>query len=142
VRNPDYVVLFTTRVQILCRVPPYSEVISEYEIAELIKNGHPPSDRPRGARAALVNDTLWGALSSCWQAQDWRPTSDVFLDRLTQMLRNGEVPTSPALPDLFPAVDTGPVMPWPNELADLAALLDVEWGIGTLASSVRSNVWM
>jgi serine/threonine protein kinase len=124
--------------QILCRVPPYHEIDSEFEVAELIKRGHPPSDRPRGARASLVNDTLWGALSLCWQGQDWRPTSRAFLEQLMDMLQNGQVPTSPVLLDFFPSIDSGPVARWPEKLTDLRDLLE---GKDHLASSIRSNVW-
>ncbi|KAJ1300892.1 hypothetical protein OPQ81_003318 [Rhizoctonia solani] len=130
--------------EILCRIPPYHEVSGQYEIAELIKAGHPPSIRPRGARASLVNDALWDALSSCWKAPDWRPTSHTFLDQLVQMQERGEIPPSPVLLDLFPIMDSGPVtiIPWPEGMVDLKGMLEVGWNVGKLASSVRSNVWM
>ncbi|KDN36265.1 hypothetical protein RSAG8_10953, partial [Rhizoctonia solani AG-8 WAC10335] len=131
-------------LEILCRIPPYHEVSGEYEIAQLIKTGHPPSIRPRGARASLINDTLWDALSSCWEAPDWRPTSHTFLSQLTQMQDRGEIPPSPVLLDLFPTMDSGPtaIIRWPDGLVDLKGVLDIEWNGGKLASSARSSVWM
>lgn len=132
-------------IQILCRIRPYHE-IGELQVAEYIKNGHPPSDRPRGPRASLINDPLWATLSSCWQAQDWRPTSRVFLERLMEMLQNGELSTSPVLSELFPIIGNsgGPMAldKWPDELDDLRDQLEVEWSIGPIASSVRSKVWL
>ncbi|CAE6472475.1 unnamed protein product [Rhizoctonia solani] len=131
-------------LEVLCRIPPYHEVSGEYEIARLIKTGQPPSIRPHGARASLINDILWDALSSCWKAPDWRPTSHAFLGRLTQMQERGEIPPSPVLFDLFPAMDSGPItiVPWPEKLVDLKGIVDIEWNAGKLASSVRSSVWM
>lgn len=132
-------------LEILCRIRPYHE-IGELQVAEYIKNGHPPSDRPRGPRASLINDPLWATLSSCWQAQDWRPTSRVFLERLMEMLQNGELSTSPVLSELFPIIGNsgGPMAldKWPDELDDLRDQLEVEWSIGPIASSVRSKVWL
>ncbi|CUA78014.1 MAP3K epsilon protein kinase 1 [Rhizoctonia solani] len=131
-------------LEILCRVPPYHEVSGEYEITRLIQTGHPPSTRPRGARASLLNDMLWDALSSCWKAPDWRPTSHTFLNQLTQMRERGEIPPSPPLLDLFSTMDSIPaaISPWPEELVDLKEVLIIEWGMGKLASSVRSSVWL
>ncbi|KAG8733954.1 hypothetical protein FRC11_014553 [Ceratobasidium sp. 423] len=130
-------------LEILCRIPPYHEVSGEYEIARLIKTGHPPSTRPRGARASLINDTLWDALSSCWKAPDWRPTSHAFLSQLIHWQKGGEIPASPVLLDLFPTMDSEPVtiIPWHEGLRDLNGIIDIDWN-GKLASSVRSNVWL
>jgi serine/threonine protein kinase len=127
--------------QILCRTQPYQEVESDYEVIEQIKQGRPPSDRPRGARATLVNDSLWTALASCWREQSWRPTSRMFLELLTQMLKNGEVPTSPALVDLLPFTIDGPPLPWPEDLLDLKGSVSIEKGSAILASTLRSYVW-
>ncbi|KAH7337884.1 kinase-like domain-containing protein [Rhizoctonia solani] len=131
-------------LEVLCRIPPYHEASGEYEIARLIKTGQPPSIRPRGARASLINDFLWDALSSCWKAPNWRPTSHAFLGRLTQMQERGEIPPSPVLLDLFPTMDSGPIIiiPWPEGLVDLKGIIDIEWNAGKLSSSVRSSVWM
>ncbi|CAE6420901.1 unnamed protein product [Rhizoctonia solani] len=131
-------------LEILCRIPPYHEISGEYEIGQLIKTGHPPSIRPRGARATLINDILWDAMSSCWKAPDWRPTSHTFLTQLTQMQERGEIPPSPVLLDLFPTMSGGPttIIPWPEGLVDLNEIVDIEWSGGKLASSVRSSVWL
>ncbi|CAE6429952.1 unnamed protein product [Rhizoctonia solani] len=126
-------------LEILCRISPYHETTSDMVIAELIKSGHLPSDRPRGPRGSLINDTLWNALSSCWQAQDWRPTAHIFLEQLTRMLQSGEVPRSPVLADMFPRVISGPVLPWSKELDDLNDLLGEK---SQTASSIRSTVWI
>lgn len=58
------------------------------------------------------------------------------------MLQNGEVPTSPILPDLFPAFSGGPLTPWPSDLMDFSGLLESEWGADTLSSTLRASVWM
>ncbi|CAE6531221.1 unnamed protein product [Rhizoctonia solani] len=131
-------------LEILCRIPPYHEVSGEYEIARLIKTGHLPSTRPRGIRASLINDILWDALSSCWKAPDWRPTANAFLGQLIHMQERGEIPASPVLLDLFPTIDSEPatMIPWPEGLVDLNGILEIEWNVGKLASSVRSNVWL
>ncbi|KAB5591095.1 Pkinase domain-containing protein [Ceratobasidium theobromae] len=129
-------------LEVLCRVQPYHEIKNEFEVARLIKDGCPPSDRPTGPRSALVNDTLWGALSLCWKGHEWRPTSGEFLNQLTEMLQNGEIPSSPVLPDLFPMIEIGPIVPWPDEIQDLKDLLKVESRMGTISSSLCSNVWL
>ncbi|CAE6454146.1 unnamed protein product [Rhizoctonia solani] len=126
-------------LEVLCRIPPYHETTSDMVIAELIKNGRLPSERPRGPRGSLINDKLWNVLTSCWQAQDWRPTAHIFLEQLTIMLQSGEVPSSPVPVDIFPRVATGPMPPWPSELDDLNDLLGEK---SQMASSVRSTVWM
>jgi serine/threonine protein kinase len=128
--------------QILCRVQPYHEIVNDYDAVELIKQGQPPSNRPRGARAALVNDSLWTTLASCWQEQGWRPTSRMFLERLVHMLQNGEVSTSPILMDLFPITIDGPLVPWPDDIRDLKGLITIEKDNGKITSSLRTTVWM
>ncbi|CAE6482558.1 unnamed protein product [Rhizoctonia solani] len=110
-------------LEILCRIQPYHETTSDVVVAELIRNGEPPSDRPRGPRGSLINDTLWNVLSSCWQAQDWRPTAHGFLEELTQMLDNGEVPNSPIPMDMFPRIGSEPIPPWPREIEDMSGQL-------------------
>lgn len=121
---------------------PYQEVINDYEVVELIRQGRAPSDRPRGARAALVNDTLWTTLASCWREQSWRPTSRIFLELLMQMLRTGEVTTSPVILELFPLTVDGPLEPWPEDLVDLKRQVIIESTSGAMASSLRSHVWL
>ncbi|KAJ1300889.1 hypothetical protein OPQ81_003316 [Rhizoctonia solani] len=93
-------------LEILCRLQPYHGIASDVLVAELIRGGHPPSDRPRGPRGSLVNDALWNVLSSCWKAQDWRPTAPVFLEQLKWMLESGEVPSSPIPMDIFSGLDS------------------------------------
>jgi hypothetical protein len=127
--------------QILCRTQPYQGIESDYEVIQQIKQGRAPSDRPRGPRAALVNDSLWSALASCWREQVWRPTSRMFLEQLMQMLKNGEVQTSPALVDLLPLTIDGPLLPWPEDLLDLKGSISFEKDSGMLASTLRSYVW-
>ncbi|EUC54706.1 tyrosine kinase domain protein [Rhizoctonia solani AG-3 Rhs1AP] len=106
-------------LEILCRIQPYHETTSDVVVAELIRSGEPPSDRPRGPRGSLINDTLWNVLSSCWQAQDWRPTAHGFLEELNQMLDNGEVSNSPIPMDMFPRIGSEPIPPWPMEIEDV-----------------------
>ncbi|KDN42561.1 hypothetical protein RSAG8_06704, partial [Rhizoctonia solani AG-8 WAC10335] len=106
-------------LEILCRIQPYHEATSDVVVAELIRSGDPPSDRPRGPRGSLINDTLWNVLSSCWQAQDWRPTAHGFLEELTEMLHNGEVSNSPIPMDMFPRIGSEPIPPWPRGIEDM-----------------------
>ncbi|CAE7064204.1 unnamed protein product [Rhizoctonia solani] len=106
-------------LEILCRIQPYHETTSDVVVAELIKSGAPPSNRPRGPRSSLITHTLWVALSSCWQAQDWRPTAHGFLEELTRMLNNGEVPSSPIPMEMFPPIGSEPIPPWPQEMEDM-----------------------
>ncbi|KAF8593769.1 kinase-like protein [Ceratobasidium sp. AG-I] len=129
-------------LEILCRVQPYQEIVNDYEVVELIRQGHAPSGRPHGARAALVNDTLWTVLAACWREQSWRPTSRAFLERLLQMLQAGEVSTSPVLLDLFPLAVDGPLEPWPEDLIDLKQQVVMEKSDGAMESSLRSQVWL
>ncbi|KAG8715161.1 hypothetical protein FRC08_010909 [Ceratobasidium sp. 394] len=128
-------------LEILCRVQPYHEVSGQYAVIELIKQGQLPSGRPRGARAALVNDSLWSALTLCWREQSWRPTSRTLLERLMQMLQNGEVSTSPALVDLFPLAVDGPLLPWPGGVRDYKGYITIGRENGMLASTnkIRSR---
>ncbi|KAH7322345.1 kinase-like domain-containing protein [Rhizoctonia solani] len=98
---------------------PYHETTSDVVVAELIRNGQLPSGRPHGPRGSLINDTLWNALASCWQAQDWRPTAHSFLEELTRMLQNGEVPSSPIPMDFFPRIGNEPIPAWPREIEDM-----------------------
>ncbi|EUC54696.1 kinase domain protein [Rhizoctonia solani AG-3 Rhs1AP] len=106
-------------LEVLCRIQPYHEITSDVVVAELIRSGQPPSDRPRGPRGSLINDALWSVLSSCWQAQDWRPTAHGFLEELNRMLHRGEVPRSPALMNVFTNVGSEPIPPWPEDIPDL-----------------------
>ena len=129
-------------IQILCRVQPYQEVASDCEVVELIRQGRAPSDRPRGARAVLVNDTLWTTLSTCWREQSWRPTSRAFLERLVQMLQAGEVSASPVILDLFPLAMDGALEPWPEDLMDLKNQVVIEKADGAMESTLRSHVWL
>lgn len=127
--------------QVLCKIQPYHEISRELQVVEQIRKGRPPSDRPRGPRASLINDALWSAISSCWQAQDWRPTSRAFLDRLIQMLENQEILSSPALPDYFPS--GGEQMEsWPDEFADLRDQIEIDSGMEAISSSVCAEVWL
>ncbi|KAH7322358.1 kinase-like domain-containing protein [Rhizoctonia solani] len=128
-------------LEILCRVQPYHETTSDVVVAELIKSGQPPSDRPRGPRGSLINDGLWNVLSSCWHAQDWRPTAHMFLEELTRMLNSGEVPRSPILMNVFTNTDNEPIPPWSQEIPDLNSELDSNSFI-VLSRSLRSTVWM
>ncbi|KAG8792241.1 hypothetical protein FRC12_006694 [Ceratobasidium sp. 428] len=121
---------------------PYHEVSSQYAVIELIKQGQLPSNRPRGARAALVNDSLWSTLALCWREQSWRPTSRTLLERLMQMLQNGEVSTSPVLMELFPLTIDGPLLPWPDGVRDYKDMIVIERKNGMLTSSIRTTVWM
>ncbi|KAL5631800.1 hypothetical protein ACGC1H_000007 [Rhizoctonia solani] len=128
-------------LEVLCRIQPYHEVTSDVVVAELIRSGQPPSDRPRGPRGSLINDALWGVLSSCWQAQDWRPTAHGFLEELNRMLHRGEVPRSPALMNMFTDIGGEPIPPWSEDIPDL----DGELGSSSLillSRSLRSTVWM
>jgi hypothetical protein len=61
---------------------------------------------------------------------------------LMHMLQSGEVPTSPLLADLFPIAADGPLEPWPEDMRDLTDSLVIEKENGTLASSMRSHIWM
>ncbi|CAE6439327.1 unnamed protein product [Rhizoctonia solani] len=128
-------------LEILCRIQPYHETTSNVMVAELIRSGRPPSDRPRGPRATLINDTLWNALSSCWQAQDWRPTAHGFLEELTRMLHRGEIPRSPVLMNAFQRTPDEPVPSWPHEIEDLSDQLDSNSFI-VISRSLRSTVWL
>ncbi|CAE6459267.1 unnamed protein product [Rhizoctonia solani] len=123
---------------ILCRLQPYHGVSSDVLIAELIRGGHPPSDRPRGPRGSLINDALWNVLSSCWKAQDWRPTAQLFLENLTLMLQRGEVPNSPILMNVFSGFGSEPIPPWPSEIKDFDGQLKF---LIQVSSSLRATVW-
>ncbi|CAE7203502.1 unnamed protein product [Rhizoctonia solani] len=127
-------------LEILCRIQPYNETTSDVVVAELIRSGRLPSDRPRGPRGSLINDTLWGVLSSCWQAQDWRPTAQGFLEKLNQMLYSGEVPSSPIFMDLFTTNASEPIPAWPQEIEDLNDQLH-ENTFAVHSRSLRSTVW-
>ncbi|KAF8714487.1 Protein tyrosine kinase, partial [Rhizoctonia solani] len=129
-------------LEVMCRIPPYHETADDLEIIRLITNGQPPSDRPKGARASLVNDGLWSALASCWVKYDRRPTPQECLGQILSMMESGDIPASPVLPDLFPGPEGGSIEQWPDEIPDLKTHLELEEGIGTIASSVRANVWM
>lgn len=113
---------------------------NEFRVVELIQRGFPPSQRPRGPRGTLVNDILWTTLETCWRPEQNRPTSREFLDRLTQMLKSGEVSMSPAFIDLFPIAVDGPPAPWPEGLLDLAGTISIDPSGQMLASSSRANV--
>ncbi|KAJ1299452.1 hypothetical protein OPQ81_009117 [Rhizoctonia solani] len=65
-----------------------------------------------------------------------------FLNQLLSMLQNGDIPSSPILPDLFPSPGSGYMEQWPEEVPELVDHLEIEEGIGTIASSVRANVWL
>ncbi|CAE6459257.1 unnamed protein product [Rhizoctonia solani] len=129
-------------LEVMCRIKPYDESTNNLEIIRLITSGQLPSDRPKGARASLVNDGLWSALASCWTGQDQRPTSQECLNQILSMMESGDIPASPVLPDLFPIPDSGSIELWPDEIPDLKGHLELEEGIGTIASSIRSNVWI
>ncbi|CAE6366729.1 unnamed protein product [Rhizoctonia solani] len=129
-------------LEVMCRIPPYHETADDLEIIRLITNGQPPSDRPKGARASLVNDGLWSALASCWVKYDRRPTPQECLGQILSMMESGDIPASPVLPDLFPGPEGGSIEQWPDEIPDLKTHLELEEGIGTIASSVRANVWI
>ncbi|ELU38069.1 Pkinase domain-containing protein [Rhizoctonia solani AG-1 IA] len=124
-------------LEVMCRIPPYHETADDLEIIRLITNGQPPSDRPKGARASLVNDGLWSALASCWVKYDRRPTPQECLGQILSMMESGDIPASPVLPDLFPGPEGGSIEQWPDEIPDLKTHLELEEGIGTIASSVR-----
>ncbi|CAE6429492.1 unnamed protein product [Rhizoctonia solani] len=126
-------------LEILCRIQPYHETTSDIVVAELIRGGRPPSSRPRGPRASLVNDTLWGFLSSCWQTQDWRPTARGFLEELTEMIHSGEIPNSPISVDSFPRIGTEPIPPWPREINDMNSQLGA---FDLLSRGIRSTVFL
>ncbi|CAE6500714.1 unnamed protein product [Rhizoctonia solani] len=128
-------------LEILCRVQPYHETTSDVVVAELIRSGQPPSDRPRGPRGSLINDALWNVLSSCWQAQDWRPTAHIFLEDLTRMLNNGEVPRSPVFMNAFTNTGSEPIPPWSQEIPDLNSQMNSS-SFMVLSRSIRSTVWM
>ncbi|KAL5631809.1 hypothetical protein ACGC1H_000009 [Rhizoctonia solani] len=127
-------------LEILCRIHPYYETTSDVVVAELIRSGRLPSDRPSGPRGSLINDTLWSVLSSCWQAQDWRPTAQGFLEELNRMLHSGEVPSSPIPMDLFTGISSEPIPAWPHEIEDLVDQLD-ENRFAVRSRSLRSTVW-
>ncbi|KAJ1299401.1 hypothetical protein OPQ81_011082 [Rhizoctonia solani] len=127
-------------LEILCRIQPYNEATSDVVVAELIRSGRPPSDRPRGPRGSLINDSLWNVLSSCWQTQHWRPTAQVFLEQLTRMLHAGEVPSSPIPMDVFPRILSEPIPPWPREIKDLKDQLK-ETTFAVRSRSLRATVW-
>ncbi|KAG8680387.1 hypothetical protein FRC11_002562, partial [Ceratobasidium sp. 423] len=120
---------------------PYHEVNSDVVVAELIRSGQPPSDRPRGPRGSLINDTLWNVLSSCWQAQDWRPTAHIFLAELTRMLQNGEIPRSPAFMSVIPSAGSEPIPPWPQEIQDLNGRFNSS-SFMVVSRSLRSTVFV
>ncbi|CAE6531245.1 unnamed protein product [Rhizoctonia solani] len=125
-------------LEILCRLQPYHGISSDILISELIKSGRPPSDRPRGPRGSLINDTLWNVLSSCWEAQNWRPSARVFLEQLTRMLQSGEVPNSPIPMDVLSGFDSEPIPPWPSEIKDFDGQLGLFLQV---SSSLRAIVW-
>ncbi|CAE6406050.1 unnamed protein product [Rhizoctonia solani] len=129
-------------LEVMCRVPPYHETTNDLEVVKLITNGSPPGNRPSGPRASLVNDTLWSALSACWKVQENRPTSKEFLDQLLSMVEKGEIPSPPVLSHSPPDPQGDPIGEWPEEVPDLTDHLEIEEGIGTIASSVRANVWL
>ncbi|QRV84478.1 Tyrosine kinase domain protein [Ceratobasidium sp. AG-Ba] len=129
-------------LEILCRIRPYDGVLGEYAVSELIKKGKLPSDRPRGPRALLMNDSLWAILILCWREQNWRPTSRMLLERLLQMLQNGEVSASPALIDLFPLAVDGPLLPWPDSIRDYQGYVTIPEENGLITSSIRATVWI
>ncbi|KAF8731522.1 Protein tyrosine kinase, partial [Rhizoctonia solani] len=127
-------------LEILCRIHPYNEASSDVMVAELIRSGHLPSGRPTGPRGSLINDTLWSVLSSCWQAQDWRPTAQGFLEELNRMVHSGEVPSSPIAMDLFTAIDNRPIPPWPSDIKDLKNQINTNTLVER-SRSLRSTVW-
>ncbi|KAH7322355.1 kinase-like domain-containing protein [Rhizoctonia solani] len=106
----------------------------------MIRSGRIPSDRPRGARGSLINDTLWSVLSSCWRAQDWRPTAEGFLEELNRMLHSGEVPRSPILMDLFTSSISEPILPWPLDINDLHGKYHNDT-LAVRSRSLRATVW-
>ncbi|CEL54065.1 Dual specificity protein kinase pyk3 OS=Dictyostelium discoideum GN=pyk3 PE=1 SV=1 [Rhizoctonia solani AG-1 IB] len=126
-------------LEILCRIQPYHETTSDAVIAELIRSGQPPSDRPRGPRGSLITDTLWNVLSSCWQAQDWRPTAHGFLEELTRMLQNGDIPSSPIPMSSLAQIDNEPIPPWPREVKDMNDQLG---SFSVVSRGVRSTVYL
>ncbi|CAE6439293.1 unnamed protein product [Rhizoctonia solani] len=126
-------------LEILCRIQPYHETTSDVVVAELIRSGRPPSARPHGPRGSLINDTLWNVLSSCWQAQDWRPTAHGFLEELTRMLQNGEIPRSPILMSSLTQIDSEPIPPWPSEVKDMNGQLA---SFNVISRGVRSTVYL
>ncbi|CAE6503233.1 unnamed protein product [Rhizoctonia solani] len=128
-------------LEVMCRIPPYHESTNNLEVIKMITSGHPPSDRPKGPRASLINDTLWSALATCWRGPDRRPTSREFLDQLLSILESDDIPASPILSDSppNPGPGGGPPEPWPEEMPDLTDYLEIE-GV-TIASSVRANVF-
>ncbi|KAJ1305686.1 hypothetical protein OPQ81_010424 [Rhizoctonia solani] len=128
-------------LEILCRIQPYHEITSDVVVAELIKSGHLPSDRPRGPRGRLINDVLWSMLSSCWKGQDWRPTAHRFLEELTRMLQTGEVPRSPFTMSIFTSADSEPIPPWAQEIQDMSNQLNSSSFL-VLSRSLRSTVWL
>ncbi|KAB5590968.1 Serine/threonine-protein kinase mos [Ceratobasidium theobromae] len=127
-------------LEILCRIQPYHEIVNDYEVIESIRGGRAPSDRPRGARARLVSDSLWEVLTTCWREQNWRPTSRNFLEQLMSMLESGEVKTSPAPLDTFPVGIDEPLTLWPDDIIDLSGMVVIERG-GALWSSQQSSIW-
>ncbi|CAE7150927.1 unnamed protein product [Rhizoctonia solani] len=129
-------------LEIMCRIPPYHETTSDIEVVRLITNGHPPGNRPSGPRATLVNDTLWSALATCWKGQEHRPTSQEFLDQLLSMLEKGDILASPNMSNLSPDLEERPIEGWPDEVPELGDCIRIEESFGTIASSVRANVWL
>ncbi|CAE6428513.1 unnamed protein product [Rhizoctonia solani] len=125
-------------LEILCRIQPYHETTSDVVVAELIRSGQPPSGRPHGPRGSLINDTLWNSLSSCWQAQDWRPTAHGFLEDLNKMLQNGEVPRSPVSMNLLTRLGSEPIPEWPMEIEDMNGQLR---SFTVISRGVRSTVY-
>ncbi|CAE6474616.1 unnamed protein product [Rhizoctonia solani] len=125
-------------LEILCRLQPYHGVSSDILISKLIRGGHPPSSRPHGPRGSLINDTLWNVLSSCWAAQDWRPTAQLFLEKLTLMLQSGEIPSSPIPMDVFSGFDSESIPSWPSEIKDFDGKLEFLIQVST---SLRATVW-
>ncbi|CUA73542.1 Putative serine/threonine-protein kinase/receptor R826 [Rhizoctonia solani] len=126
-------------LEILCRIQPYNETNSDAVVAELIRTGHLPSNRPYGPRGRLVNDTLWGLLSSCWQAQDWRPTAQIVLEELTRLVESGQV-NSPIPMDLFSVTGSEPMPAWPAEIKDLNDQLKSD-RLFVRSRSPRATIW-
>ncbi|KAF8695785.1 Protein tyrosine kinase, partial [Rhizoctonia solani] len=111
---------------------------AEFELSADTLGGHPPSSRPHGPRGSLINDTLWNVLSSCWAAQDWRPTAQLFLEKLTLMLQSGEIPSSPIPMDVFSGFDSESIPSWPSEIKDFDGKLEFLIQVST---SLRATVW-
>jgi hypothetical protein len=58
------------------------------------------------------------------------------------MMEKGDIPVSPVLSDLFPVPESASVEQWSDEVPNLNGHLELEDGIGTIASSIRANVWL